>query len=238
MTKIVTIGDCVTLYHGDALQIMQDITDVDLCVTDPPYELTRGGNTPGGVQERIGSGYDNSGKMFDDIPHWSEFMPLIHDCLSENAHFYSMADAKNQFEMQHQAKNAGFKFHNLLYWDKKTCTPNRWYMKNCEYTGLFYKGKAFPINNCSSKQGVYVHHTDVTDHPTEKPVLLMRHYIENSSQVGQTVMDPFMGTGTTGVAAMQSGRKFIGIEKDDQYFDIAVERVKRAYAEKKQLVLF
>ena len=220
-----------TLYCGDALEILPTITGMDCLVSDPPYELTSGGCTEGGLHERIGGGYDNSGALFDDIPEWSDFMPLLYACLRENAHCYTMADSKNQFEMQAQALAAGFRFHNLLYWDKGTCTPNRWYMKNAEYVGLFFKGKAFAINDCGSKQGIHVAQVDESQHPTEKPVLLMQHYIRNSTQPGETVIDPFMGTGTTGVAAIRAGRKFVGIEKDPRWFDVAVRRMQDCVAE-------
>lgn len=224
--RIVT--DHFTLIQGDALDIMPELRGMDLCLTDAPYLLTSGGATEGGLHERFGGGgvYDNGGNFFEgEVPKWEEFTPLIFDSLRENAHYYSMADSKNQFEMQRTALAAGFRFHNLLYWDKGTCTPNRWYMKNAEYVGFFFKGKAFAINDCSAKQGVYIAHTDTTDHPTEKPVALMQHYIRNSSQPGEVVFDPFMGTGTTGVAAVRSGRKFVGIEKDPRWFEVAVERI-------------
>lgn len=226
--------DHYTLIQGDALDVLPTITGADLCVTDAPYLLTSGGMTEGGLHERFGGGgvYDNSGHFFEgDCPAWEDFTPLIFAALRENAHYYSMADSKNQFEMQRTALASGFRFHNLLYWDKGTCTPNRWYMKNAEYVGFFFKGKAFAINDCSSKQGIYVRHQDETAHPTEKPVHLMRHYIENSSQRGEVVLDPFAGTGTTGVAAIKAGRRFIGIERDPQWFDIARARLDAAILE-------
>ena len=220
-----SVSEGVTLYCGDALDVLPRLSGIDLCVSDPPYALTSGGSTEGGLHERIGDGYDNSGEIFDDIPGWDEFVPLIYNALAPQAHCYLMADSKNQFEMQIQARAAGFRFHNLLYWDKGTCTPNRWYMKNAEYVGLFFKGKAFSINDCSSKQGIYIKHTDETTHPTEKPVALMQHYITNSSKQNEVVLDPFMGTGTTGIAALRSGRRFIGIEKDRKWFDVARKRI-------------
>lgn len=230
MTIITT--DQYTLYCGDALDILPSLTGAgDALVTDPPYMLTSGGQTAGGLHERIGGGgeYDNGGNFFEgDCPEWRDFMPLLHSCLRENAHAYVMADSKNQLEMQVQALAAGFRFHNLLYWDKGSCTPNRWYMKNAEYVGFFFKGKAFAIRNCSSKQGVTMPQIDQSAHPTEKPVLLMRHYIENSSLPGEVVIDPFMGSGTTGVAAIRAGRRFIGIERDPRWFDVAQERIEQA----------
>jgi len=123
---------------------------------------------------------------------------------------------------------AGFNFHNLLVWDKRSATPNRWYMKNLEYIGFFYKQRTFSINDPSSMQLVSMYQVDQTNHPTEKPVQLLQHYIKNSSHPGETVFDPFAGSGSTGVAALQSGRKFIGIEIDEEWFDIALKRLQDA----------
>lgn len=231
-----TIGPC-SLYCGDAMALMPALIAqgfrADLLVCDPPYELTSGGCTEGGLHERFGDGsaegYKNSGNLFEgEIPDWQEFMPLFYQILADQAHCYTMADSRNQFDMQVAARAAGFKHHNLLRWNKKTATPNRWYMKNDEFTGFFYKGKAFAINDCGSMAGVDMSQVDVTRHPTEKPVPLMQHYIENSSRPAQLVLDPFMGTGTTGVAAVRAGRRFVGIERDERWFAAAVKRIEEA----------
>lgn len=124
------------------------------------------------------------------------------------------------------AKQVGFKLHNLLVWEKNNCTPNRWYMKNCEYILFLRKGSAKKINNVGSKT---VHQFDniigSKRHPTEKPIDLMEYYIANSSNKGDIVFDPFMGSGSTGVAAQNLNRDFIGIELDVKYFNIAKERL-------------
>ena len=87
-------------------------------------------------------------------------------------------------------------------------------MKNCEYTLFMRKGEATIINDLGSKTvEMYPNPTDKR-HPTEKPVSLMERYIGNSSNTNETVLDPFMGSGTTGVASINLGRKFIGIELD------------------------
>lgn len=221
-----------TLYLGDSLEILKDLKESSDClITDPPYMLTSGGR--GSHPDKMKGifcteSYDNCGALFESVPEWSEFMHLLFLCLKSPAHAYIMADSKNQFEMQRTALDAGFKFHNLLYWDKGACTPNRWYMKNAEYIGFFFKGKAFPINDCGSRQGLYVPHTDETAHPTEKPAQLMRLLMENSTYPGQVIIDPFMGSGSTGVAALRSGRKFIGIEKDPKWFDVSRRRIENA----------
>lgn len=230
--KMVEIGANVRLYNGDIAEvlphIMADGTRADLICTDPPYRLTSGGKTPGGLHERIGDDdYDNSGQIVDCDIDWPDFMPLFYAALAENAHAYVMANNRNVEPMLIEARRAGFRFHNLLYWDKETVTPNRWYMKNAEFTGFFYKGTAFAINDPSSKAGVRCPHRDETKHPTEKPVPLMGMYIRNSTQPGGVVLDPFMGSGTTGVAAVRAGRGFIGIEKNERWFEVARQRIEK-----------
>ena len=72
-------------------------------------------------------------------------------------------------------------------------------------------------------------------HPTQKPVPLMEHLVKSCSNEGDTVIDPFMGSGSTGIACVSTGRRFIGIERDRKFFDIAVQRIVQAYAEKQGL---
>lgn len=217
-----------TIYRGDFLELYKKLLNTaDLVLTDPPYMLTSGGKGGkplyDGARRMSGcfhhSNYENRGNIVTCDIGWKDMMMPMYECLKEGGHAYFMADSKNQLDMQNYAKSAGFKFHNLLYWDKGTCTPNRWYMKNAEYVGFFYKGRAKSINYCSAKQGVNIPHTDETKHPTEKPVALMEYYIKNSTKEGDIVFDPFMGTGTTGVAALRLNRRFIGIEIEQTWFD-------------------
>lgn len=134
----------------------------------------------------------------------------------------------NMREMLNAAYDAGFKLHNILVWEKNNCTPSQFYMKNCEYILFLRKGKAKWINNIGSSKTV--HHFDNIignkQHPTEKPVDLMKFYIENSTNLGDIVLDPFMGSGSTGIACVETGRDFIGIELDSEYFSTAQKRIK------------
>ena len=100
-------------------------------------------------------------------------------------------------------------------------------MKNCEFTLFLRKGKAKFIHNCGSKQiHQFKNIIGNKSHPTEKPVELMKFYIENSSNTGDVVLDPFMGAGSTGIACMECRRNFIGIEIDERFFEIAEKRLK------------
>lgn len=217
----------IKLMHGDCLELMKEIPDgsVDLVLTDPPYRVISGGNKSNPALSKALGG--NNGKIFDhnDIT-FRDWLPIVFSKLRPNAHAYVMSNFKNLFDLHSCALACGFRAHNLLVWKKQNKTPNRWYMKNCEYTLLLRKGTAFSINHPSSATVHSFHNpVGVKFHPTEKPVDLMSFYIENSSRHGQTVLDPFMGSGTTGVACLKTGRKFIGIEKDDKYFQIAQDRI-------------
>lgn len=202
------------------MDILPTLPQVDLVCTDPPYLLTSGGNSTGQMGGKFSHGkYDNSGSIVQCDIDWTDFMPPCYNVLKPESHAYIMCNNRHVQNMLSSAEWSGFKFHNLLVWDKLTATPNRWYMKNCEFTGFFYKGKAKYINNMGDMQLIRCPQENYGTHPTTKPVALMRHYIENSTKAGDTVIDPFMGSGSTGVAAIESGRKFIGIELDEKYFN-------------------
>ena len=218
----------VELHHGDSLALMKNIPDgsVDLIVTDPPYRCISGGRA-GKKNQPTGILMKNDGKLFDhNNVKASEFFPELYRVLKDNAQCYVMVNLLNLQEFMTEATKAGFKIHNLLIWKKNNATPNKWYMKNCEFTLFLYKGKAKYINDCGSKQ---CHEFDNIHgrktHPTEKPVELMEYYILNSSAENDTVLDPFMGSGSTGVACMRTGRNFIGMELDERYFSVADARM-------------
>lgn len=226
MSAPVIIGNA-TLYLGDCRDILPRIGKVDAVVTDLPYELESGG--PSGLTggKFDPAAYCNDGSIIPVDIEFSEIMPLCAAALP-NGHAYFMINNRYVAEAQNEAIAAGFRFHNILVWDKSTGTPNRWYMKNCEFTLFVFRGRAKPISDCGSRQLIKCPNVILGEHETQKPVALMAHYVGNSTQSGQVVLDPFMGSGTTGVAAVQMGRKFIGIEREERYFDIACKRIEQA----------
>lgn len=224
----IRIGPC-RLILGDCLEVLPLLRGVaDMICCDVAYELTSGGNTHqtmGGIfaQDR----YGNDGKLMH-VPPWEDLGGPFYRACKPDADAYLMSNDKNLARGQIAFEGAGWKFHNLLYWNKVRATRNRWYMKDTEFTIYMWKGRARVINDCGSKQSFTLNARKVTDHPTEKPVDLVRHYVENSTQVGQVVLDPMMGSGTTLVAAALTGRRAIGIERDPAYFEMAVARVRKA----------
>ena len=217
----------VKLYNDDYLNVLKDVDDnsIDLVVTDPPYEVITGGKN-GGVKGKPSGILKENKQLMESIPKADLWLSECFRVMKDGTHIYIMTNTLNLTNYLNIINDVGFKLHNLLVWNKNNTTPNRWYMKNCEYVIFARKGFAKSINNPSSQT---VHNFDNIignkQHPTEKPVELMKLYVGNSSQVGDTVLDPFMGSGSTGVACKELGRNFIGVELDKQYFDIATKRI-------------
>jgi site-specific DNA-methyltransferase (adenine-specific) len=229
MTEPVQIG-AATLYLGDCRECLADVAPAKLLLVDPPYKVTSGGfgELEGGFSGWIKDSYDNKGAIVACDLDWSDWLPLAHRLLSDDAHAYIFTNDRNLPAAWEAAEEAGFKFHRLLTWDKKTALPNRWYIQNCEFVLFMRKGKAFQIAQCGSMALQSIFQRDQSPHPTEKPVPLLRLYIDNSTKPGDLVLDPFMGSGSTGVAALQAGRRFIGCELDPKWFDIACKRIEDA----------
>ena len=220
--------DNYTLLLGDCLERMKEIPDgsVDLCVSDIPYKLTGGGKGDGANSKRPkGILADNSQLM--KVPKFEDWLPELYRVMKSGTHLYLMCNFKNLNDLMNKSLAVGFKHINLLVWEKNNCTPSQFYMKNCEYTLLLRKGKSKYINNIGESKTVHKFNNIIGNkvHPTEKPEELMKFYVENSSNKGDTVLDMFMGSGSTGVACLNTNRKFIGIEMEENYFDIGASRM-------------
>lgn len=224
----------ITLKNGDVLDELFLISDnyFDMAVIDPPYILnkTTGGISKTGLVDRWQGnikGSDKKASILNDIK-FEEWLPEVYRVMKNNSHCYIWTNDKNLADLQKEAEKVGFRLHNILTWKKNNCTPNRWYMKNCEFILFLYKGKAKPIKNKSSSQFLEYKNKNGKDklHPTEKPVDLIKELIYNSSEENDIVLDCFMGSGSTGVACLESNRRFYGIEIDEKYYKIAEERLK------------
>lgn len=231
MSRVEVIGRAV-LHLGDAREVLPALAPVDLVCTDPPYLVSKGGFAAN-LQLEGGFGgwmkdYGNQGDIVQCDLEFSEWMPLVFGALADNAQAYFMTNGRNVKTMQAAAEEAGFRFHTLLVWDKRAALPNKYYQNVTEFGLFMFKGKARTINDPASKNLVSIFQRDESPHPTEKPLELMRFWVGNSSKANDVVLDPFMGSGTTGVAALQLGRQFIGIEQEERWFDIACKRIEDA----------
>lgn len=240
----ITIGNC-RLILGDMQEVLPVLRPcARMCLSDVPYRITSGGNTTGEMAGCFDkSAYDNSGELFDMV-EWEDMAPLIYGALDDDADAIIMTSDREEAAARAAFLGAGFGFHRLLVWDKITATPNRWYMPNCEFGLYLYKGRAQRIRDCGSKALIRCPQQDVSHHylgadvpadqrrphATEKPVALMAYWMANSTAPGDLVLDPFMGSGSTLVAAARTGRAAVGIEKDPKWFEVARARVEEEVA--------
>lgn len=221
------------IYNNDSMEFMRGLEDnsIDLVVTDPPYKVTARGNAgnSGGMMK---SKLSMNGRIFkhNDVKI-EDFIPEIYRVLKEGSHCYIMTNHVNLIEMLNVAKECGFHFIKSLIWDKGNKIMGQCYMSQFEYILFLRKGKHKKINNCGTSDILSIPNKKQKGedgknlHDTEKPVELMRILIENSSQEGEVVLDPFVGIGATAVAAKNLNRKYIGIELDENYFNIAKRRL-------------
>ena len=191
------------LIHGDCLEKMKDIPDksIDLILTDPPYGI--------GVQRVNCASFrkDNRSRQkinWDDSfslePFISEFVRIGKNVIIWGANYHNVFLDKG----------------GCIVWDKLQPLPDS---SQCELASITHYKKVFKYvqrwtNFVNTKQ---------TEHPTEKPVALMEYCIDIFK--AKSVLDPFMGSGTTGIACINKRIDFIGIEKDDEYFEIAKKRI-------------
>jgi site-specific DNA-methyltransferase (adenine-specific) len=221
-----------TLYLGDCRDVLPTLGPVDCICSDPPYLVSKGGfasnlQLDGGFGGWM-KGYGNGGDIVDCDLSFDDWMPLAFNAIGERGQAYFMTNGRNLKDMQIAAEATGFRLHTVLVWDKKAALPNKYYQNITEFALFMFKGKARTINDPASKNLVQIFQRDESSHPTEKPVELMRLWVGNSTQPGDIVLDPFMGSGTTGVACERIKRRFIGVEKDLTFFDIACRRIEQA----------
>lgn len=162
----------------------------------------------------------------------SVYAPEFYRVLQDGSHCYVMTNHVNLIKMLNTFTSNGFHFIKSLIWNKGNKIMGRFYMSQFEYILFFRKGKGIQINHCGTSDILSIPNNKTKDsqgknlHDTEKPVELMKILIDNSSKENDIVLDPFMGIGTTGIAAKQLNRRFVGIEIDKEYYEIAQRRIR------------
>ena len=214
MTQLVIIGNA-TLYLGDCRDILPTLPNVDALVTDPPYGIGAdkgsniGGTDASGRYVRRPKQYEGG---WDDERPSDEVLAGIVSAAS-----VSIIWGGNYFA---DALPRGGRW---LFWDKLNSMPT---FSDGEIAWTNIKGASVKkIEQCNN--GMASMQDGGRWHPTQKPERVMRWCIGFLPDA-QTILDPFMGSGTTGVAAVQMGRKFIGIEREPKYFEIACKRIEQA----------
>lgn len=230
------MNDNIELLNGDCLKLMKDIpnNEIDLIATDVPYKLTSRGNC-GTMSGYWANKKTLEGKVFthNDIDI-EDYIGEFYRILKDGTHCYIMCNQLNLPHFIDIINKSKFSFIKCLIWDKCNKICGHYYMNCFEYIIMLRKGAARRINNCGQGDILRVPNKKTKNadgkniHDSEKPIELMNILIENSSNVGDIVLDPFMGSGTTGVACVNTNRRFIGIELDENYYNIACKRVEDA----------
>lgn len=216
------------IWHGDCLELMKNIPDgsIDLVVTDPPYKMTKNGKS---CRENYMPA-SSSGNIFSgELIKVGDWMSECFRVLKNQSHFYTFCNINDIRDYLNAAFECGFRLHNIITMIKDTKMPNRWYLKFTESILFFRKGVAKPINDMTSRDYEFVNMPTLRKgklHVTQKPLELIEKLVYNSSNETGLVLDPFAGSGTTLLAAKNLNRQFIGIEKEKEYYDICLERLK------------
>jgi DNA modification methylase len=208
--KPVIIGDA-TLYLGDCMDILPTFGKVDAVITDPPYGINENSKKVAS-RGKLAAPTDYGDFDWDKAPAAAEIIEKIRS-MSE----YQAIFGGNYFALPPSSC--------WLVWDKLNGKND---FADCELAWTNWPKAVRRLQwlwNGMIRQG-----NEARFHPTQKPLEVMKWVIELCPKA-ETILDPFMGSGTTGVAAIQMGRKFIGIDREPKYFDIACKRIEEAYAQ-------
>ena len=217
--------DGITLYHGDCLEILPTLPKVDAVITDPPYLI--GGNSIGNSNSKSGTWADLNNSAF----WFSTWYRLSWGKLIVNkGHFATFCNWRTQPLVICAMAAAGMSATSCLIWDKDWIGPA---YKNAlrptyEMVIISSMSEAEIKDRCLSDiwrvRWMAAHSAD-SIHPAEKPVVLLRKLSNALTTEENIILDPFMGSGTTGIACVRSGRQFIGIEIEEKYCEIAAKRI-------------
>ena len=236
----------IDLFNGDCLEVMDRLIEqgvvVDAIITDPPYLISKN------------SGYVNNapdkkdyiakyGKHNIDFGTWDKIeininllFERFYKLLKDGGTVVFFYDIWKMQELKECAEIEKFKQPRICEWVKNNPVPINSklnYLSNAkEYFATFVK-KSKPTFNSKYDKGIYeypiCHGKERTAHLTQKPLKLITEIVEKHTNKNDLILDMFSGSGTTGVACVNTNRKGIMIEQDDKYFNIGVERIKEAY---------
>lgn len=248
---VLLIGKMIHL--GDCVEGMSKLPSgkIDVVFADPPYFLSNGGlSIRSGKVVSVNKGvWDSKAKCSDTKAFTEKWLRECHRLLKETGTLWVSGTEHNVFEVYEVIKRLGFKIINIIIWHKTDPPPLIYKSRfRFSYEYIIWAGKTkrhfFDYEKMLSING-----TEMDDvwtlpavskseklfgyHPTQKPECLLERIISCSSRPGEIVLDPFMGSGTTGAVAVRLGRKFVGFEKEKEYYEIAQARIQNAKTNKR-----
>ena len=220
------------IHQGDCKDFMQTLPDgcIDLIVTDPPYDIS---DSKPGNSELMSLGKYNA-ENFAELTNGFDVEVIFSELvrISKKVNFFIFCANKQIAEIMTIAQRGGY-YVTLLVWNKTNSAPfaNGVWRQDAEFIVHVRESGAYFEGNAEQKRKVIQFPTNPSQfgHPTEKPIELIKKYIQIGSKEGDTVFDPFMGSGTTALAAKLMKRNFIGCEIQEKYVAIANERLRQDY---------
>ena len=216
-----------SLALADAVEWLraQPAESIDLLLTDPAYESLEKHRAIG-TTTRLKHSKSSSNDWFRVFPNarFGELFDEAYRALKQNRHFYLFCDAETMFVAKPEAERAGFKFWKPLVWDKRTIGMGYHYRARYEFVLFFEKGKR-RLNNLGVADIISVPRVH-RGYPAEKPPEVSEILIQQSTAAGETVADPFMGSGSVGVAALRTGRRFIGTDVNIEAVRMTAKRLR------------
>lgn len=221
------------LIKGNSLEVLQNIdtNSIDAIITDPPYNISRDNNFK--TMGRAGIDFGEWDKEFD-LTSW---IKTAEPLLKKGGNIVIFNDWKNMSYITKALEDNEFEIKDLIRWKKTNAMPrnrDRRFITDYEVAvWAVKKGGKWTFNRLSDTYeipeivGGLTPKSEKLDggHPTQKPIYVMKWLIERLTNKGDTILDPFMGSGSTCVACEELSRDYIGIELDDNYYNIAKERI-------------
>jgi len=211
----------------DAVTWLRGLADesVDLLITDPAYESLEKHRAVG-TTTRLKHSKSSSNDWFRIFPNsrFAELFAEVYRVLRRNSHFYLFCDSETMFVAKPEAELAGFKFWKPLVWDKRSIGMGYHYRARYEFILFFEKGKR-RLSDLGVADVIAVPRVH-RGYPAEKPPAVSEVLINQSSQAGEVVADPFMGSGSVGVAAARLGRRFIGTDLNPEAVRLTAQRLR------------
>lgn len=240
--------DEAVLYLGDVLEVLRSLPreSVDMAFADPPYLLSNGGiSCQSGKMVSVNKGAWDESRGFELDYCWNRaWLKAVQRVLKPNGTLWVSGTSHNIYLIGHAMQSLGFKTLNDIAWLKPNAAPNL----SCRYFTHSHETILWAARSSSSKH-IFNYAAMKAEnggkqmrsywpltppktvekvhgkHPTQKPLALLDRIVIASTDTGDLVLDPFVGSGTTGVASVAHGRRFIGIDSSAEYLDLAAKRL-------------
>ena len=234
------------LYLGDCIEIMKKLerNKIDLIFADPPYFLSNDGKSiRSGKVVSVNKGDWDKKDNYENVDSFTyNWLKECHRILKYDGTIWVSGTHHNVFDIERNMKKIGFNVINIVIWHKSDPPPliykNKfrfsyefiiWAKKGSKH--YFNYDEMYGVNNQEMEDVWLMDAVQMSEkkhgyHPTQKPEKLLERIIKATSKEGDIVLDPFLGSGTTCYVAKRLNRKYIGIEKEEKYFNIAIKRIK------------